>query len=661
MRFSPAFPLLAAIALAVAGCSGQPEKAAPERPPRTEALQQPLSAPEDEVERLLALAARSEMSAAVDAKLQAASELLRRGDAARAAALLGEVESAQLTSAQWIRGTILRVRLELEAGAAQVALERLSNPALQAESAGAERALQVELALLRAEVYAALGRPLESARERIDAQAWLNDETARRDNAQAIVSTLAAVDMATLERAIRAAASDDLRGWLELSAIARDLRRGPGAQSAEFARWERRYALIAPLQPVARELLPGMRERIVQPKRVALLLPLSGKAAAGARAVLEGYLAEYMGQLASGEQPPPVAVIDTGAATGGFAAAYAAAVSDGADMIVGPLLKEELAAFSPALQPTVPTLALNFSDAATDRGAALREFGLDSVDEVAQLAAAARERGFTRALVLADASEASRRQSAEFARLWRERGARLIGGLELHELNEFRRSFEEALLFEQSRQRGTALTRLLGMELMSEPRRRQDLDLVVVFAGPVAARSIRPLVSFLYAGDLPVWATSQSYGARTNVREDRDLDGVRFLDLPWFSEAERARREALHDSVPPGGLQRLAALGTDACRLQSRIGLLDWSKGAGLSGATGELDLDPRQRLHRRSQWYAFDDGIARPEQQREALPRAGASARSTEGETTWTETDPPAAPPRHAPPTSDGPPRTAP
>jgi outer membrane PBP1 activator LpoA protein len=191
---------------------------------------------------------------------------------------------------------------------------------------------------------------------------------------------------------------------------------------------------------------------------------------------------------------------------------------------------------------------------------------------------------------------------------------------------------------------------LLGLELVAEPRRRQDLDLIVMLSGPVGARSIRPLLSFLYAGDLPLWSTSQASGARADPRNDGDLEGVRFLDLPWFSGAERPLRESLQRSVPAGGLQRLAALGVDACRLQSRIGLFDWMNGAGLSGATGELVLDTTRRLHRQSQWYVFDNGLAVPEERRTAIFTTTLNARSTEGETPWTDTSAVPPPPPDAP-----------
>ena len=67
----------------------------------------------------------------------------------------------RLDSAQWVRHSLLRARLELEAGDAAAALARLDNPALQAEGAAVARALQIELALARADTLAALQRHLD--------------------------------------------------------------------------------------------------------------------------------------------------------------------------------------------------------------------------------------------------------------------------------------------------------------------------------------------------------------------------------------------------------------------------------------------------------------------------------------------------------------------
>ena len=161
---------------------------------------------------------------------------------------------------------------------------------------------------------------------------------------------------------------------------------------------------------------------------------------------------------------------------------------------------------------------------------------------------------------------------------------------------------------------------------------------------------MRPLLSFLYAGDLPLWATSESNAAVAGNRSDQDLEALRFIDMPWFSSAEATLRRSIQAAGYSGAIERLVALGVDASRLQSRVGLLTWLNEAGLGGATGELSLDTQGRIHRRGQWYVFADGTASPEKARPETPDPS----STEGGTAW-------QPQEQAPQTRDAPPRITP
>ena len=381
-----------------------------------------------------------------------------------------------------------------------------------------------------------------------------------------------------------------------------------------------------------------------------MLLPLGGAAGAGAHAVLHGYLAEHYRQLQAGESAPPFAVIDTTSTEGGFPAAYNAAVSDGAELVIGPLLKEDLQAFAGNLELQVPTIALNFDNENPLALPKLYQFGLDAGDEVAQLAREADNRNLHRTLLLADASPRARRQVEDFNKQWRARNGVVLDTLYLGDLNDYRVQLERTLLVAQSRERSDMLARTLGFKFESEPRRRQDLDFAVLLADPVAARSVRPLLSFLYAGDLPLWATSESNAAVAGNRSDQDLEALRFIDMPWFSSAEATLRRSIQAAGYSGAIERLVALGVDASRLQSRVGLLTWLNEAGLGGATGELSLDTQGRIHRRGQWYVFADGTASPEKARPETPDPS----STEGGTAW-------QPQEQAPQTRDAPPRITP
>jgi outer membrane PBP1 activator LpoA protein len=426
------------------------------------------------------------------------------------------------------------------------------------------------------------------------------------------------------------------------------MRHSPGAQRQRLQDWARRYAGIAAFGANVPGLVEEISKGISEPARVALLLPLSGRAGSSGQAVLQGYLAGHYRALAAGETLPALAIVDTGGTPEGFSAAYRSTTADGATVVVGPLLKEELAAFRTGLTASVPTLALNFLDAPAAAISGVHQFGIDLADEVAELGSDARREQLSRAVILADASPRSRRLVDDFSARWQASGGELIDTLFLGDLNEYRLSLEQTLHLDQSHHRSESLGRVTGLELQTEPRRRADVDLIVLLAEPTGARSIRALLPFLYAGDIPARATSISYSAGSGREGDLDLESVRFLDMPWFSGSEESLRNIA--VAQRGPVERLMALGVDAQRLQSRLALLGSTTAWGLAGATGELIAGADGRLHRRAVWYVVQGGQAKAE-----LPRAGiVEVISREGAETWTTGE------GTAPSTSDAEPKTA-
>ena len=615
--------------IAAGGCSSPPAQKVPEPAPPA-AVQTPAPEPADAVGALLARVAGADSAQRTELLLEAAGMLLERKEYARALVELENIRVSSASREQQARRAILLSDALTATGnptGALLALSGISGPT----EAPLPRALEADVLAARARALLVLGRALDAARERTALQPWLTDEADRAANSRHILTALGQAPLGEVEAALRDAGHDDWRGWLELSLLARDMRRLPGAQRRHLQEWAQRHSGAAAFGAGIPELLDGLTSGIAEPARVALLLPLTGKAAPSGQAVLQGYLAEHYHALGAGETVPALAIVDTGGTAEGFAAAYRRTTSDGAEVVISPLLKEELAAFQTGLSASVPTLALNFLHTSETALPGVRQFGIDPSDEVAELSSDARREAMTRAVVLADASPRSRRLVDDFSARWRRSGGELIDTLYLGDLNEYRLSLEQTLHLDQSQDRSENLGQLLRLELQSEPRRRADVDLVVLLAEPAGARSIRALLPFLYSGDIPVRATSISYSAGSGREGDLDLETVRFLDMPWFSGAEDALRAVA--SVQRGPVERLIALGIDARRLQSRLGLLENTAAGSLGGATGELSTGSNGRLRRRATWFVIEGGQAKA-----ALPRPViVEAISTEGAQAWT------------------------
>jgi outer membrane PBP1 activator LpoA protein len=90
-----------------------------------------------------------------------------------------------------------------------------------------------------------------------------------------------------------------------------------------------------------------------------------------------------------------------------------------------------------------------------------------------------------------------------------------------------------------------------------------------------------------------------------------DLEGVRFVDMPWLLEPDHPAVAVFPRSEQPltGELQRLYALGIDAYRLA-----VDWLQGRRafeLDGVTGQLRIDRARsaRVERRPSFAVFRGG----------------------------------------------------
>ncbi|MCY4028732.1 MAG: penicillin-binding protein activator, partial [Acidobacteria bacterium] len=142
------------------------------------------------------------------------------------------------------------------------------------------------------------------------------------------------------------------------------------ARGAERAWWHFLQAYNEALTPVRqRTLWTGWRQGhpdhpaalarppgpdAPSPRRVAVLLPLSGRLANAGERVRDGFLAGY---YAAGPLPTQsVALYDTAAAP--LDALYEEALADGAEAIVGPLSKDNVARMW-ELDPVLPTVTLN--------------------------------------------------------------------------------------------------------------------------------------------------------------------------------------------------------------------------------------------------------------------------------------------------------------
>lgn len=334
---------------------------------------------------------------------------------------------------------------------------------------------------------------------------------------------------------------------------------------------------------------------------------MSGRQQRSARAVRDGLLAACYLPTEQGERPQ-IRIYDT--AVTGAAQTYDQAVRDGADFVVGPLLKNEVQELAVAGIST-PTLTLNFLPEESGRSVGFYQFSLSPEDEARQVARRATALGQFRALVLAPDNSRGKRLLESFGTELQARGGQILDYelFDPHNL-DFSDSIQRLLLIDESRARRDRLSANLGIPLEYAPRRRADIDLIFLAARAATGKLIRPQLRFYYAGNVPTYSTSAIY--EEGSRNNSDLNGIMFPDLPWIIAPDGLSletRKTLARYWPDQSERRarLYALGFDAYRLIPIVNA--GGNGQEIEGMTGTLYFDNRNRILRRLPWARMQRG----------------------------------------------------
>lgn len=547
-----------------------------------------------------AAAARSEMR---DMPLVAAAEAwFRAGESERARAALAGM-SADPAADLAARRTLIEARLLLRANRAAAALARLAGVPMGPGDPSA-----ADLLAARADAAFAARQPAIGVEALVRRETLLAEPQERSANQRRIWSRMQEATAAGLPLDSPAGTDPVVAAWLALGREAAATGGNPFRLRAALAAWRERNPVHPAAQDLVGRLLEEYRAMTEYPQRVALLLPLGGRHAGAAGVVRDGFIAAYLAQGNDGERPV-LRFYDTTAL--GATAAYDIAARDGADFIVGPLLKEELAELAGAELPAVPGLALNWPDDHFELPGYMFQFALAPEEEAAAAARRAIWDGHRRALALAHDTEQGRRMAESFIATFQAEGGEVLGW-QVFETRaaDFSVEITALLLLNESRARYQRLQGVLGRNLEYVPRRRQDVDFVFLAARPAEALLIRPQLRFHYAGDLPIYATSSIYDPARS--DNGELDGVLFADMPWRVDAGDGEFMARFHSFGTNALERngrLYAFGADAYRLVPLLHNHSEVLSSGVAGATGMLQVGADGRIHRELEWGRFQDG----------------------------------------------------
>ena len=386
------------------------------------------------------------------------------------------------------------------------------------------------------------------------------------------------------------------------AALARDFNAAL-TDSLQFQTWED-WKESHPGHPAARFPPPGSPPAPGKARAFALLIPLSGPLGGVGQAVRDGFSAallhaEAATRVDGSGAPTTVRLYDTSSMAP--TDAYQLAVSEGAEIVIGPLQKSAVAEVA-AIPPAGPMLALNhLDDAPRSLAARIPQLALAPEDDASAIAAALAGDGVDR-IVLFDTS-ASWSARAKTRLLTERRGVEVVATGRLGS-GDVTPVVGDALAVTRSTQRHAEIASMLAIDdLQFTPRRRDDVDAVVALVGEQQLLFLKRALEFHFAGALPIYAPSAAVGAAL-----RPINGVHVCGIPWRLHPDTLRVAAAPLPASRGSSAPWFAFGIDGFRLANQWQRLI-SRDAPIPGSTGTLLLGQNGRIDRELAWATVQEG----------------------------------------------------
>lgn len=547
--------LTVALTSLIAGCAMPPTS------PLTVTTSQSSTAyQEANIDSLLAQARESTPIRSAELKLQAAQLLMTQGDTERATDILKNIDTSTLPPTLQFNIIRLQTQQALDNNNGEQALSYLAYmPSLNTLP-------ETEVLLseqLYADAYNLNGQSLDEAKILIEGTNYIQDTEKLQQLHDRIWQALQSSSNQDLNAALQQPNNNYmLQGWLELAQAARTIA-DVKTQTNNIENWLNLWQAHPAAQLMPGSLTSPQSADIINATRIGILLPTSGPLATAGKAIQDGITTAHYSSQQNGIAPE-LFFLDSSLYTSAEDIILATQEKN-LQLIIGPLDKDKVRSLAQYGSLPIPFLALNYID---ESAANLYQFGLSAEDEARDAAMQALNAGKRFAIILTPDTDWGKRAELAFADTFNAMGGTVVARKSFSQ-DSLNQDIAQLLNTDSSKERAKSLKRVTGLNFEFEERRRQDADAILLAARPQDARLIKPILAFYFAGDLPVYATSQVYSGEPNAASDIDLNGIMFGDIPWVLSAPSENRQALDAIRNNTGTRfgRLYALGIDAYTL----------------------------------------------------------------------------------------------
>jgi len=534
-------------------------------------------------------------------RLQAAHALFKMGFDEQAKGYVESIRPADLSLDQRNQLYLLHAQIDLSAGNAEQAINRLQ----LIQPFALTRDKQLEYRSARAFAFALTGQLEASVRERIILDTYLLGDEKTQNNIS-ILEVLGLLPVHVQERQLSLQKYDIYSGWVELASVMRKFNKGSSEFNFALDGWMQEYTQHPGRSLIASGYFFTAIVNIDDINEIAVFLPESGPYVTHAQAVKEGIMAAYY-QHQLDAQRPNLHFYDT--QSKGIVALYHEAIADGAQLIVGPLNKQLISQLAAGAEFSVPVLALNYVEDLFKVN--LYQFALSPLDEVQQATNQARFEGHENAIILTPNTVEGERLATYFKSAWNDLEGNVLG-VEAFDRSakDFSFPVKQLLNINESQYRIQMLSKLIA-NIKSNPYRRQDVDVIFMVAPNKVARLINPQFYHNRAESIVVYGLSRIYGGQSAPKKDIDLEGVGFCSIPWLFEQayqgdlDKRMLQKTWEQFPDSFLS-LIAFGIDAYNVVPHLNKLDSMQ---YQGATGGLSLNAVNRIERRLICAKFKQG----------------------------------------------------
>ncbi len=615
-------------------------------------------------------------------QLLAIHALLRENRLPEAATQLGQLPQQGLTNAQQTEQQLLSAELSVAQKnypSASAVLGKIDTDNLTAEQ---------KSRYYKALIAASQGRTSLPLLRAYIAQEPLLKGKEHQDNIDATWLALTQLTQQDVNGIVINANENVLQGWLDLLNQWQTNKQDPDLLKAGIQDWQKRY----PYNPAAKTL-PSALNNVINFKpgsteRIALLLPLSGAAQVYGNAIEQGFNAAVNGQANAPAPAQPAAVApvatpaavdpnaavspsapDVTAAQGTPTAAPAAvaaaapatpapvqstpsatvkvydtssqplpallaqAKQDGATLIVGPLLKDQVASLTSA-QTSLNVVALNQPESVTN-SPNICYFALSPEDEARDAARHIFAQHKQMPLLMVPGGDFGDRIAQAFADEWQKQGGQTVLKQVIGSYADLKQQVSRGGGLRLS---GTPITlanatpaapsgvTIGGITIPAPPSDAQvtagsadtsgNIDAIYIVGSQDQLTLIKPMLDLSINSRVKpsLYASSRSYQAGAGPDYRLEMEGLQFSDIPLLAGSNPGlMQQAASKFNNDYSLVRLYAMGIDAYNLANHFAQIRQLSGFQLSGTTGNLSANSNCVIHRQLPWLQYRQGTLVP------------------------------------------------